>query len=91
MQLQKENFEEHLKAYKIIFGELQDQSIQVKTFSPSGTKYITIGDTIVVEQNKQKNSQWALKAKQGKKIAWVIRKKDNKYLARIVDGNLETL
>lgn len=39
-----------------------------------------------VEQNQATNSQFALRARRGAKIVWVIRLKDNQYVGFIEDG-----
>lgn len=41
-----------------------------------------------VEQNLSSNSQFALRARRGAKIVWVIRLKDNQYVGYIEDGQI---
>jgi hypothetical protein len=62
----------------------------VRQFKNSGVRYVNLsGGAILVEQNPNKRSQWAMLARAGHKIAWVIR--DNEYLARVVDGEVQML
>ena len=62
----------------------------VKRFPRSGIRYVDLGDgAILVEQNPKKQSRWARLAREGHRIAWVL--KDGEYLARIVDGKLTML
>jgi hypothetical protein len=59
-------------------------------FKPSGVRYVNLsGGAILVEQNPNKRSQWALLARGGHQVAWVIR--GSEYLARVVDGEVEML
>ena len=75
-----------LVAYEKLFGGGRG----VKRFPRSGLKYVDLGDgAILVEQNPKKNSRWARLAREGHRIAWVL--KDGEYLARLVDGNLTIL
>ncbi|MBA3439121.1 MAG: hypothetical protein H0T92_04550 [Pyrinomonadaceae bacterium] len=41
---------------------------------------------MLVEQNSNKNSDWAKLARDGRRIAWVLR--EGEYLARVVDGEV---
>jgi hypothetical protein len=62
----------------------------VHRFKPSGVRYMTLsGGAILVEQNPNKRSQWAMLARGGHRVAWVMR--DGKYLARVVDGEVQML
>jgi hypothetical protein len=62
----------------------------LRRFKPSGVRYVNLsGGAILVEQNPNKRSQWAMLARQGHRIAWVMR--DGEYLARVVDGEVQTL
>jgi hypothetical protein len=62
----------------------------VRRFQPSGVRYVNLsGGAILVEQNPNKRSQWAMLARQGHRIAWVMR--DGEYLARVVDGEVQML
>jgi hypothetical protein len=76
-----------LAAFEKLFkpGELG-----VRRFQPSGVRYVNLsGGAILVEQNPNKRSQWAMLARGGHQVAWVIR--DNEYLARVVDGEVQML
>ena len=69
------------------FDDLFGGGSRVKTFRRSGLRYIDLGDgAVLVEQNPQKSSEWAEAARNGKRIAWVMR--DGEYLARVVDGEV---
>ena len=62
----------------------------VRRFQPSGVRYVNLsGGAILVEQNPNKRSQWAMLARQEHRIAWVMR--DGEYLARVVDGAVQML
>jgi hypothetical protein len=62
----------------------------VHRFKASGVLYVNLGGgAILVEQNPNKRSQWAMLARQGHRIAWVMR--DREYLARVVDGEVQML
>jgi hypothetical protein len=75
-----------LVAYEKLFGGGRG----VKRFPRSGLKYVDLGDgAILVEQNPKKNSRWARLAREGHRIAWVL--KYGEYLARVVDGKLTML
>ncbi|MBX5477432.1 MAG: hypothetical protein IRZ19_00035 [Pyrinomonas methylaliphatogenes] len=78
--------EEILRAYAKLFA---DERI-VRRFKRSGVRYIELGAGLrLVEQNPNKESRWAALARQGHRIAWVMR--DGEYLARIVDGSITIL
>jgi hypothetical protein len=80
------NSEEILAVYEKLFGEGKS----VHTFKASGVRYIELpGDLRLIEQNPNKESHWAKQAREGHKIAWVM--KDGDYLARVVDGKVEIL
>ena len=79
--------EEILAAYEKLFGK--DKS-GVKQYKKSELHYMELPhDTVLIEQNPQKDSDWAQKAREGQKIAWVM--KDGEYLARVVDGKVDIL
>jgi hypothetical protein len=62
----------------------------VRRFKPSGVRYVNLsGGAMLVEQNPNKRSQWAMLARGGHRIAWVMR--DGEYLARVVDGAAQRL
>jgi hypothetical protein len=69
------------------FDELFVDGARVKRFRRSGLRYVDLGgDTVLVEQNPEKSSEWAKAAREGKRIAWVLR--EGEYLARVVDGEV---
>jgi hypothetical protein len=72
-----------LVAFEKLFGGGRG----VKKFSRSGLRYMNLTeDLILVEQNPKKSSEWAELARQGHRIAWVMR--NGEYLARVVDGEV---
>ena len=76
-----------LSAYEKLFG---DDEKSVRRFKSSNLRHIKFpGGIILVEQNPEKESQWAEMALKGHKIAWLMR--DGEYLARVVDGEVEFL
>ncbi len=59
----------------------------VKRYARSGLRYVDLGGgAVLVEQNPQKQSEWAALARQGHRIAWALG--DGEYLARVVDGEV---
>jgi len=72
------------KERSIVF---QGKDIGIKRLKIHGTKvllrYFPLGDFIFVEQNPFKRSKHARKARKGKKIAWLINRKKNQYVARV--------
>jgi hypothetical protein len=81
------NSEEILAAYEKLFGKDKDG---VDRFKPSGVRYVDLPSALIlVEQNPDKDSHWAKLAREGHKIAWVM--KDGDYLARVIDGKVEIL
>ena len=75
--------EEIRRAFDTLFGE----GSRVKRFRRSGLRYVDLGDdTVLVEQNPEKTSEWARAAREGKRIAWVLR--EGEYLARVVEGEV---
>jgi hypothetical protein len=79
--------DEILAAYERLFA--QDKH-GVKHYKKSGVHYVDLPhDTVLLEQNPNKDSHWAKQAREGHNIAWVM--KDGAYLARVVDGKVEIL
>jgi hypothetical protein len=75
-----------LVAFEKLFGGGRG----VKKFSRSGLRYVNLTEgAILVEQNPNKSSEWAVLAGKGHHIAWVMR--DGEYLARVVDGEVVML
>jgi hypothetical protein len=79
--------EEIVAAYEKLFGKDKDG---VKHYKKSGVRYVDLPhDTVLIEQNPEKDSHWAKQAREGHQIAWVM--KDGEYLARVVDGKVDIL
>ena len=75
-----------LVAYEKLFGGGRG----VQKFARSGLRYVKlVGGALLVEQNPKKGSEWAELARQGRRVAWVMR--DGEYLARVVDGEVVML
>ncbi|HYE16742.1 MAG TPA: hypothetical protein VD968_20045 [Pyrinomonadaceae bacterium] len=75
-----------LVAFEKLFGGGRG----VKKFSRSGLRYVELGgDSVLVEQNPKKSSEWAELARAGRRVAWLLR--DGEYLARVVDGEVTFL
>jgi hypothetical protein len=69
----------------VAFEKLFGGGRGVQKFARSGLRYVKLGkDTILIEQNPTKRSEWARLAKEGRRIAWLMR--EGEYLARVVDG-----
>ena len=85
--------EKGLKIYNAIFNgkknvEIDDIEYPIKKFS-SGIKYIDLFGYRFIEQNRNKKSEWAKKAREGHKIMWII--KGRIYIARIMDKEYQEL
>ena|ERR1051325_3217606 len=79
--------EEIRSAFDRLFG---DDERGVRRFKQSGLRYVKFpGDITLIEQNPNKQSQWAELAQRGRHIAWLM--KNGEYLARVVDGEVEIL
>jgi hypothetical protein len=75
-----------LVAFEKLFGGGRG----VRRFARSGLRYVNLKDgAVLVEQNPKKSSEWAHLAREGHRIAWVMR--DGEYLARVVDGEVVML
>jgi len=75
-----------LVAFEKLFGGGRG----VQKFTRSGLRYVRLaGGAVLVEQNPKKKSEWAELARQGRRVAWVMR--EGEYLARIVDGEVVML
>ncbi len=83
---------EELEAGRILvaFEKLFGGGRGVRRFARSNLRYVKLGDDLMlVEQNPNKNSDWAKLARDGRRIAWVLR--EGEYLARVVDGEVVVL
>jgi hypothetical protein len=70
-----------LVAFEKLFGGGRG----VKRFARSHLRYLDLGnETVLIEQNPKKASQWAKLAREGHRVAWVMR--EGEYLARVIDG-----
>lgn len=77
-----------LEAFEKLFGNGSTRA--VRRFKHSGLRYVKLaGDAVLVEQNPRKSSEWAALAQRGHAVAWAMR--DGRYLARVVDGQVELL
>lgn len=75
-----------LVAFEKLFGGGRG----VGRFSRSNLRYVKLDDdTVLVEQNPSKSSEWAKLAREGHRIAWVLR--EGEYLARVVDAEVVML
>ena len=75
-----------LVAFEKLFGGGRG----VRRFGRSGLRYVELGgEAVLVEQNPKKASEWAALAREGRRVAWVLR--DGEYLARVVDGEVTML
>lgn len=75
-----------LVAFEKLFGGGRG----VKRFARSRLRYVELsGGAVLVEQNPKKSSEWGALAREGRRIAWVLR--DGRYLARVVDGEVVML
>ena len=75
-----------LVAFEKLFGGGRG----VGRFSRSGLRHVKLGGgAVLVEQNPRKSTEWAQLAREGRRVAWLLR--DGEYLARVVDGELTML
>ncbi len=75
-----------LVAFEKLFGGGRG----VARFARSGLRHVELpGGALLVEQNPNKQSEWARAAQQGRRVAWVMR--EGEYLARVVDGEVVKL
>ena len=89
-----ENLKENsLKIYETLFSV--DESIEIEgeehfvDATRTGLRCIRIAGYLFVEQNPDKDSQWAKKAREGHQIMWVM--KGRQYVARVMDGKFLSL
>ena len=75
-----------LVAFEKLFGGGRG----VRRFRQSGLRHVELShDCVLIEQNPKKASEWADLARQGRRVAWLMR--DGQYLARVVDGEVTFL
>lgn len=88
----KETESEELTAGRILvaFEKLFGGGRGVKRFARSGLRHVPLpSNAVLVEQNPKKKSEWAKLAREGHRVAWVLR--GGEYLARVVDGEVVML
>ena len=78
-----------LKAFKAIFGddgtaEVDGVLYPVEETSKSKLSYVSVEGYRFIEQNPEKASRWAQRAREGHSIMWVM--KGKRYVARVEDG-----
>lgn len=61
----------------------------VEILKSSRLKAVTLGEYQCIEQNPRNDSQWAQKAREWHRIAWVL--KGRAYIARVMDGEFTLL
>lgn len=64
------------------------QLLRVQRFQSKRLSYLDHEGTRYVQQNTNTSSVYAAEARQGSKIIWIIRLRDNVYLGRIQDGTV---
>lgn len=75
-----------LVAFEKLFGGGRG----VERYARTGLRYVQLtGGAVLVEQNPKKRTRWAALAREGGRVAWVLR--DGEYLARVVDGKVVML
>lgn len=75
-----------LVAYEKLFGGGRG----VRRYPRSRLRYVELpAGARLVEQNPDKQSEWAELARRGRRVAWAMR--DGAYLARVVDGEVVML
>ena len=88
-----ENLEQTaLQVYEAMFNDqekvkIQDEVYPIETYSKSGVKHVDISSYRFIEQNPQKDSHWAEKARKGDKIMWIL--KDWDYIGQVHDGKFK--
>ncbi|MBD3339743.1 MAG: hypothetical protein GF353_11580 [Candidatus Lokiarchaeota archaeon] len=90
-----ENLEEiSLKIHNALFSnkekvKLDGKERKIKKTSRKRLRYVDISGIRFIEQNPEKDSQWAKKARNGEQITWIIKIKGWKYLGQIHDGEFK--
>lgn len=78
------------KVITVAFEKLFAGGRGVARFARSGLRHVKLGGgAVLIEQNPKKKSEWAALAREGHRVAWVMR--DGEYLARVVDGEVVML
>jgi hypothetical protein len=74
----------------VAFEKLFSGGRGVGRFRHSGLRHVELSaGAVLVEQNPRKSSEWAELAREGRRVAWVMR--DGRYLARVVEGEVTFL
>lgn len=73
----------------IPFGRLGSSII--KNFAGGAVQALDVGPYRFITQNPNKSSQWGELARRGHRVAWAIHQPDNRWLYRIVDGEVTKL
>ncbi len=74
----------------VAFEKLFSGGRGVRKFARSGLRHVALPcNAVLVEQNPKKQSEWGKLAREGHRVAWVLR--DGEYLARVVDGEVAML
>jgi len=86
--------EKALKAYEVIFNdqdsvEIDGDHYHLDYTSLQGLRKFQIEGYNYIEQNPEKGSSWAEKAREGHNIMWVM--KGRRYLAQVFDGEFRDL
>ncbi len=78
-------------AILVAFEKLFGGGRGVRKFPRSGLRYVELdnGSARLIEQNPQKKTEWAALAREGHRVAWLMR--GPAYLARVVDGEVVML
>ena len=80
----------HVAAVREAFEKLFTPRRGAKRFRSSGLRFVELDErTKLVEQNPKKPSEWGELARAGHRVAWALR--DGRYLARVIDGQVELL
>lgn len=66
----------------------EDKRFDFKKLKGGTLRSIDVSGCRFIEQNKNTNSEWAKMARDGHQISWCIRLEDNKWLARVVNGEV---
>ena len=75
---------------QVAFEKLYGGGRGVQKYARSGLRYVKLPDSVVlIEQNPDKQSEWAQLVRDGKRVAWAMR--DGEYLARVVEGEITIL
>ncbi|KYK32893.1 MAG: hypothetical protein AYK19_14780 [Theionarchaea archaeon DG-70-1] len=84
-----ENLKEvSLKIYETLFS--MDESVKIDgeehfvDTTRTGLRCVRTAGYLFIEQNPEKDSQWARKVQEGHQIMWVM--KGRRYVARVMDG-----